>query len=260
MSGPLPPILPPLTGTSTGNSSSPNANRVDTMPTNDSTNTTTTTNNVARNVVEDNNDNRPQLLNSRGGSHVSNVLKFDKDDFTSWKIRFLVFLEGLKPYLITTLEEGHFVPLSILSTLTNPLPKRQNQWTNSESHLANQDKRLKSIIIDCLPNDVMKSIIKYKSAKEMWTELCLAYEGPSDTRDTKIAALRLKFNAFKALKGEKLNGTYTRLKCLLNDLECNRVYILRLKSMPHVEEDSRTSSEFMDDLNAEYHERALLAN
>ncbi|GKG42938.1 hypothetical protein Tco_0479622, partial [Tanacetum coccineum] len=71
----------------------------------------------------------------------------------------------------------------------------------------------------------MKSVIKYKSAKEIWTELCLAYEGPSDIRDSKIAALRLKFNAFKALEGEKVNGTYTRLKCLLNDLENNGVFI-----------------------------------
>ncbi|GJV06487.1 retrovirus-related pol polyprotein from transposon TNT 1-94 [Tanacetum coccineum] len=305
MTGHLPPIPPPFTGTSTGNPSSPNTNRVDTMPTNDSTNTTTTTN-VARNVVEEINENLPQLLDNRG---------------------------GLEPYLITTLEEGPFVPLSSLSTSSNPLPKRQNQWTNSESRLANQDKRLKSIIIDCLPNDVMKSVIKYKSAKEMRTELCLAYEGPSDTRDTKIASLRLKFNAFKALEGEKLNGTYTRLKCLLNDLECNGVYISQaevnatfVNSLPRkwlsmnqtqrannsikndtlatlygkyhyeedliydiyesqtqkftiqassskalvsnhvqdsdsdVEEDIRTSNEFMADLNDEYQERALLEN
>nr|GEW62248.1 hypothetical protein [Tanacetum cinerariifolium] len=49
----------------------------------------------------------------------------------------------------------------------------------------------------------------------MWTELYLAYEGPSDTRDTKIAALRLKFNAFKALEDEKVNdykGKYKGLK------------------------------------------------
>nr|GEW28953.1 hypothetical protein [Tanacetum cinerariifolium] len=71
-----------------------------------------------------------------GGSHVINVPAFDKDDFTSWKIRFLVFLDGLEPYLITTLEDGPFVPMSNLSTPTNPLPKRQNQWSNAESHLA----------------------------------------------------------------------------------------------------------------------------
>nr|GFA17951.1 hypothetical protein [Tanacetum cinerariifolium] len=62
-----------------------------------------------------------------------------------------------------------------------------------------------------------------------------AHEGPSDTRDTKIAALRLKFNAFKSLEGEK-------------------------DSNSDVEEDQRTRSEFMADLNVEYHERALLAN
>ncbi|GJR65078.1 hypothetical protein Tco_0011143 [Tanacetum coccineum] len=176
MSGPLPPIPPPI-GPSTSNPSNPVVNRVDTIPNTDTINTTSTTN-VGKNGVD---ENLPQLLDSRGGSHVTNVPKFDKDDFTSWKISFLVFLDGLKPYLMTTLEDGPFVPMSNLSTPSNPLPKRQNQWSNVER--------------------------------------------PSDTRDTKIASLRLKFNAFKALEGEKLNGTYTRLKCLLNDLECNEVFI-----------------------------------
>ncbi|GJW04083.1 retrovirus-related pol polyprotein from transposon TNT 1-94 [Tanacetum coccineum] len=159
------------------------------------------------------------------GSMKANVPAFDKEDFTSWKVRFLVFLDGLEPYLLKTLEDGPFVPMSSLSTTENPLPKRQNQWSNAESRLANQDKRLKSIIISCLPNDVMKSVIKCKTAKEMWNDLILAHEGPSDTRDTKIAALRLKFNAFKSLEGEKVMGTFTRLKCLLNDLENNGVTI-----------------------------------
>ncbi|GKD73757.1 retrovirus-related pol polyprotein from transposon TNT 1-94 [Tanacetum coccineum] len=162
----------------------------------------------------------------------------------------------------------------------------------------------------------------------------LANKGPSDIIDTKIAHLRLKFNAFKSLEGEKVNGTFTRLKCLLNDLENNGVIIPQaevnatfVNSLPRkwlsmnqtqrannsikndclatlygkynyeeglidqiyeqetqrftiqassskalisnnhfqdsdsdVEEDQRTSNEFMADLNAEYHERALLAN
>nr|GEX27995.1 hypothetical protein [Tanacetum cinerariifolium] len=63
----------------------------------------------------------------------------------------------------------------------------------------------------------------------------LDHDRPSDVGDTKIAALRLKFNAFKSLEGEK-------------------------DSDSDVEEDQRTSNEFMAGLNAEYHERALLAN
>ncbi|GKC68634.1 hypothetical protein Tco_1101232 [Tanacetum coccineum] len=221
MSRIVPPVPPPF-GVSSGNPGSPNINRVDMMPTTTDPINTTTKTNVAQSVVD---ENLPQLLDSRGGSRVTNVPAFDKEDFTSWKVRFLVFLDGLEPYLLKTLEDRPFVPMSSLSATENPLPKRQNQWSNAGSCLANQDKRLKSIIVYCLPNDVMKSVIKCKTAKEMWNNLILAHERLSDTRDTKIAALRLKFNAFKSLEGEKVTGTFTRLKCLLNDLENNGVTI-----------------------------------
>nr|GEU57991.1 putative reverse transcriptase domain-containing protein [Tanacetum cinerariifolium] len=158
---------------------------VDIMPTNDTINTTNITN-VAQNAVD---EKLPKILDSRRGSHVINVHAFEKDDFTSWKVRFLVFFDGLEPlpsYKI--LKMDHLYPC-------------------------------------CLPNDVMKSVIKYKTAKEMWNDIILAHEGPYDTRDTKIVALRLMFNAFKALESEKVNGTYTRLKCLLNDIGNNGVNI-----------------------------------
>ncbi|GKD20762.1 hypothetical protein Tco_1222465, partial [Tanacetum coccineum] len=99
------------------------------------------------------------------------------------------------------------------------------QWSPKDRRLTNQDKRLKSIIISCLPNDVMKSVIKCATAKSMWNDLILSHEGPSDTRDTKITALSLKFNAFKALKAEKVKETFTRLKILLNKLENKGVII-----------------------------------
>ncbi|GKA94811.1 hypothetical protein Tco_0816849 [Tanacetum coccineum] len=325
MSGTVPPI-PPSLGTNTRNAANPN--RVNTIP-NANTNNMTT-NNLAQNVV---NEDLPQLLDSRGGSHVTNVPDFDKEDFSSWKDRFLVYLDGLEPYLLEVLGNGTFVHMPPLSTFTNPLTKPKRQWSPEDRKHANQDKRLKSIIISCLPND-MKYVIKCTTTKAMWTDLVLAHEGPSDTRDTKIAALRLKFNVFKPHKGEKVNGTFTRLKCLLNDLENNGVSIPEAKvndmfvnSLPKkwlsmnqtqrannsikndslatlygkynyeegvmyqiyksestrfsiqasnskalisntylqdnnadVEEDTRSNSEFLADLNAEFHDRALLTN
>nr|GEU63711.1 hypothetical protein [Tanacetum cinerariifolium] len=140
----------------------------------------------------------PPPPDTTGGSHVTNVPEFDKEDFTSWKFRFLVFLDGLEPYHLKTLEGGPFVPMTSLSTSKNSLPKRQNQWSNAESRLANQDKRLKSIIISCLPNDVMKSgnnekgkNEKEKSEKGLtaesfnWDEEFVSLE---DERTTKIRA------------------------------------------------------------------------
>ncbi|GJX89693.1 hypothetical protein Tco_0341707 [Tanacetum coccineum] len=167
----------------------------------------------------------PPLGANAEGSHVTNVPDFDKEDFSSWKDRFMVYLDGLEPYLLEILENGPFIPMLFVSTSENPLPKPQKRWSHADRRLANQDKRLKSILISCLPNDVMKSVIKCTTANAIWTHLILAHEGPFDTKDTKIAALRLKFNAFKALEGEKVNGTFTRLKCLVNDLENNGVSI-----------------------------------
>nr|GEX34273.1 hypothetical protein [Tanacetum cinerariifolium] len=108
MSGELPTILSPF-GVSSGNPGSTNANRVDTMPTNTNPINTTTMTNGAQSVVD---ENLPQLLDSRGGSHVINVLAFDKENFISWNVRFLLFLDGLEPYLLKTLEDGPFVPMS----------------------------------------------------------------------------------------------------------------------------------------------------
>nr|GEX43426.1 hypothetical protein [Tanacetum cinerariifolium] len=71
----------------------------------------------------------------------------------------------------------------------------------------------------------MKVIIKCSTAIEMWNDLILSHEGPSETRDTKIATLRLKFNTFKALEGEKAKETYTRLKILLNEFKNKDVKI-----------------------------------
>ncbi|GJV48109.1 hypothetical protein Tco_1438321 [Tanacetum coccineum] len=74
MSGSLPPMLLAL-GANTGNSSSPIRTG---NPTDDINNINP--NNMGQNVMD---ENLPQLLDSRGGSHVTNVLEFDKEDFST---------------------------------------------------------------------------------------------------------------------------------------------------------------------------------
>jgi hypothetical protein len=71
----------------------------------------------------------------------------------------------------------------------------------------------------------MKSVVRCKTAKEMWTDLVLGHEGPSETKDIKISTHTLKFNAFKALDGEKVAQNFTRPKILLNDLSNQGVEI-----------------------------------
>ncbi|GJR82764.1 hypothetical protein Tco_0153549 [Tanacetum coccineum] len=108
--------------------------------------------------------------------------KTSSKDFFSWNDRFWVYLDGLEPYLLEILENGPFVPKSPASTFENVLIRPQKQWSPEDRKLVNQDKRLKSIIISCLPNDILKSVIKCTTAKSMWNDLILGHDGPPKTR------------------------------------------------------------------------------
>ncbi|GJZ66341.1 hypothetical protein Tco_0623037, partial [Tanacetum coccineum] len=89
-----------------------------------------------------------------------------------------------------------------------------------------------------------RGVIKCTTTRAMWSGLTISHEGPSETKDTKIATLRLKFKAFKALKSEKVQQTYTRLNILLNDLENKDVKIPQDIDLD-VEEDTKSSKEYL---------------
>ncbi|GKA97699.1 hypothetical protein Tco_0825593 [Tanacetum coccineum] len=60
--------------------------------------------------------------------------------------------------------------------------KPEAQWTLDERMVVNQDQHLKSIIISCLPDDIIESVISYETAKDTWTDLVHNFEGPFDTK------------------------------------------------------------------------------
>ncbi|GKA32744.1 hypothetical protein Tco_0719111 [Tanacetum coccineum] len=63
--------------------------------------------------------------------------------------------------------------------------KLESQWTPDERRVVVQDQRLKSIIMSCLPDDIMESVISCETAKATWTDLVHSFEGPSDTKENR---------------------------------------------------------------------------
>ncbi|GJY13205.1 retrovirus-related pol polyprotein from transposon TNT 1-94 [Tanacetum coccineum] len=181
MSGTVPPIPPPL-GANPSNASSPNI--VHSIPI-DNTNSTTTTN-AAHNVV---NEDLSQLLDSIGGSHVTNVLDFDVEVFSSWKDRFLVYLDGLEPYLLDILENGPFTPNSeFLADL--------NAEFHDRALLANQNRFYKR----------SGRIGSAKKPMDKSKETCFAcedYNGKYKGLKDEIDVLTKKIDAMSKRKSEK---------------------------------------------------------
>ncbi|GKE58709.1 hypothetical protein Tco_1497894 [Tanacetum coccineum] len=104
------------------------------------------------------------------------------------------------------------------------------QWTLDERKFVNLDQRLKSLIMSVLRDDQMNSVINCLTAKSTWDDLILYHEGPFDVKESKVMDLKLCYNTFKFKEDS-----------------------------PNDEEDTRTSYEYLNDLEEEYQARALLA-
>ncbi|GKE76666.1 hypothetical protein Tco_1542786, partial [Tanacetum coccineum] len=76
-----------------------------------------------------------------GSSHVTNVSQLDVKDFSSWKDRFLVYLDGLEPYLLKLLINGSNVLKFPASTPEYVLVKTQKQWSPEYKGLKTKQKR-----------------------------------------------------------------------------------------------------------------------
>ncbi|GKD86965.1 hypothetical protein Tco_1358119 [Tanacetum coccineum] len=197
----------------------------------------------------------------------------------------------MEPYYLKCIKDGPFQPKTAEGDA-----KPESQWTPDERRVVVQDQRLKSIIMSCLPDDIIESVISCVSAKETWTDLVHSFEGPSDTKENRIMDLKLEYQTFKTKSIESLSHTYTRYKTLLNELANDGVNLSKyeinigfvnsllemwltfsqgLRNANHTQtldladiyegfvyEDNliQRSEEYLRDLDIEYHERAFLAN
>nr|GEU55105.1 hypothetical protein [Tanacetum cinerariifolium] len=116
---------------------------------------------------------------NNAGSHVTNVPAFTVDDFSSWKDRFLVYLDGLEPYLLKILEIGPYVPgrevnipqAEVNTTFVNSLPKK---WLGM-----NQTQRVNNAI----KNDSLATLFRKYNYEEELIDQIYEYEtGESKTR------------------------------------------------------------------------------
>ncbi|GKA03927.1 hypothetical protein Tco_0676708 [Tanacetum coccineum] len=200
----------------------------------------------------------------------------------------LCYLAGMEPYHLKCNKDGPFQPKTAEGD-----DKPESQWTPDERRAIVQDQCLKSIIMSCLPDDIMSQSLVVKQLKQhglTW------------------------FTALKAKPTESLSQTYTRYKTLLNELANDGVNLSKheinvgfLNSLPEKwltfsqglrnanhtqtldpadiyesiaistaffsnnviqdfqensddEVDERSSEEYLRVLDIEFHERALLEN
>ncbi|GJU32327.1 hypothetical protein Tco_1175916 [Tanacetum coccineum] len=172
----------------------------------------------------------------------------------------LYYLAVMEPYYIKCIKDGLFQPKTVEGDI-----KPESQWTMDERRVVVQDQRLKSIIMSCLPDDIMELVISCETVKATSIDLVHSFEGPSDTKENRIMDMKLEYQTFRAKLSESLSQTYTDYKTLLNELANDGVNLSKyeindFQENSDNEANERTSEEYLRDLDMVFHERALLAN
>nr|GEV15100.1 hypothetical protein [Tanacetum cinerariifolium] len=98
----------------------------------------------------------------------------------------LCYLAGMEPYHLKCIKDGPSQPKTAKGDDTT-----ESKWTPDERRVVIQDQILKSIIMSCIPDDIIESVISCEKAKATWTDLVHSLEGPLDTKENMIMDLNL---------------------------------------------------------------------
>nr|GEU51953.1 hypothetical protein [Tanacetum cinerariifolium] len=119
-----------------------------------------------------------QLVDKKRGSYAAIAPKLEPHKFNKWKKQILCYLAGMEPHYLKCIKDGPFQLKK-----ADDDAKLGSQWTQDVRRVVVQDQRFKSIIMSCLPDDIMESVISCVTAKETWTDLGMRNANHTQTLD-----------------------------------------------------------------------------
>ncbi|KAK1365736.1 hypothetical protein POM88_041297 [Heracleum sosnowskyi] len=167
----------------------------------------------------------------------SNSIKipaFDKENYSIWKRKILLFIKAANPLYPGILDNGPFIPRKEIEATTvngevipaHWVPKDPFEFLEPEKEKIVLDDHLQLILLDSLTLDkaMCESVISCTSAKEMWIRLALLCEGNEEVKGNQRQILISQYEAFMAKPGEDLTSMFERFSKLLPELQIHGKY------------------------------------
>ncbi|XP_076953322.1 uncharacterized protein LOC143627363 [Bidens hawaiensis] len=101
--------------------------------------------------------------------------------------------------------------------------KKYNKMEDDEKKMYEAESKTLAAITMALPQEILHTFRKYKTARELWEALESRYEGNFGIRNSKIKLLKTQFSVFKYFKNESLDDIITRYYRLMTELDNNSI-------------------------------------
>ena len=145
-----------------------------------------------------------------------------KTEYSTWRVKMLMYLEDLNPDYIDKINDGPYLSRKIvLQTSTEPerfMLKEKNEWSPEEKIEVLKDVKVKTIMHNNLDHVMSNRVIACKLAKEIWDALEIQCQGTKEIKKNRRAILVQEYEYFEAKSDESLTNVYKRFLTLLNEL------------------------------------------
>ncbi|KAK1360845.1 hypothetical protein POM88_045319 [Heracleum sosnowskyi] len=145
-----------------------------------------------------------------------------KSEFSTWKVKMLMYLEASDPDYIDRISNGPFIPTEpVAATETTPAglaPKKKGDWTPEDKAEIIKDAKVRNILHNSLDTVLSNRVIACKTAKEIWDALEVQCQGTEEIKKNRRGILIQEYEQFEAKHGEDITEIYDRFLTLLNEL------------------------------------------
>ncbi|XP_074377129.1 uncharacterized protein LOC141718651 [Apium graveolens] len=145
-----------------------------------------------------------------------------KADYSTWKVKMLMFLESIDDSYVDIINDGPLYPEKVVPmTPTDPehyIRKEKLEWSDVEKVTMLKDTKVRNILHNHLDNIMSNRVIFCKTTIAIWDALKSQCQGILEINKNRRVVLIQEYEQLEAKSDETITDSYDRFLTLLNDL------------------------------------------
>ena len=171
------------------------------------------------------------------GQSSSRPPLFCGDNYSFWKVRMRIFLQAQGREIWKCIVNGPYIPTKVVGGVK--VKKEEEEFDREDDRLYTLNLTAMNLLYNALNGNEFNRIMNCATAKEIWDNLEVTYEGTSQVKESKIYILTHEYEMFKMNDDESISSMHTRFTNIINSLTAlgkvySKVEIVRkiLNSLP----------------------------
>ncbi|KAG2669880.1 hypothetical protein I3760_14G056800 [Carya illinoinensis] len=141
---------------------------------------------------------------------------FCGDNYSFWKVRMRIFIHAQGREIWKCIVNRSYIPTKVVDGVK--VKKEEEEFDSEDDRLYILNLTVMNLLFNALNGNEFNRIITCATAKEIWNNLEVTYEGISQVKESKIYILTHEYEMFKINDDESISSMHTRFTNIINSL------------------------------------------